>query len=796
MHSHGRLEGRVRLIGSLLGRTTGQEGGVHLIIEQRGVFKSVPWRDAGLCNGSQEAFSVAGEQQMSDDREVQESQDRPKEAPKKSDVLSPDETKDVQAKAADLAGDRKRFLESSLGKGLSASTEYLMDKVLAIFDGAKQIVGLAHSDTANEPKAAENQPRPSDSGIAGMVTSDLSILHPIDSVKEIYHKIAGDAPTEAPKPPSDTAPEKAPEAPKPEEKPEEALKKIKEDPQTKEAHDHLEKLAGDKIKNPAELKKFKEDMEALEKRASEQKPPLSPEQIRDTYKEISKLMETPDGKDVPIKAGDRVKLAEQVMRQAAHPTDISQGEYNTCNVTTVETRTYTRSPADAARLVADVATTGKYKSNGDPPVAVAVDAESLKRHGQSTNDTPADGKRTYASQIFEVTAVNLHYKKAHVAGGEDIRYEQHDPKGPGPNNRPPADSGERLLNYSKPDPKTEKATEVPEKDGTPARHPKLSDSDIAEISREVTRERPDGRNEGPVVIEREGADTKTADKITDLKNEILAVELKKAGIVVGPPLDFNDPKAVQEFVNGPARPVDLNDPAAVQKTRDAIDEREKHGLPHEKAEELRRGLDTLEKAKHHELRNDNGVVVIHSEKDLADTLAKMKAEGRLPAVIAVSASKEPFRSEGGAHQTGDIGGGHVVTVTDYHPAKDGQPAKVDVDNQWGKSADHTGDKALTVKELFEAQEKPKGPVVEKLEELEKKFAAGEFKGKEAEYDKQLKELYLEELKRWDKAKGTADEAQELVAIETLKDSARQLPPPRGKQVLEAAVAEFKKQKTA
>src|SRR5262249_53565715 len=130
---------------------------------------------------------------------------------------------------------------------------------------------------------------------------------------------------------------------------------------------------------------------------------LSPEEVAKTYKQIERLLE-PSG-DKPIEQAEKNKLALEVMRHVAHPQDISQGSYNTCNVTTVETRTYTRQPSEAAKLVADVALTGQYTAHDGTVVAV-----SPKAHGQSKLDLPTpDGTRDHASEIFQVTAVNIHY---------------------------------------------------------------------------------------------------------------------------------------------------------------------------------------------------------------------------------------------------------------------------------------------------------------------------------------------------------------------------------------------------
>src|SRR5262249_43156790 len=73
--------------------------------------------------------------------------DKPVEAPSKSaDVLKPDENKAVQEGAAAMAGERKGFLTSSLGRPMSASTGVLKDMVMSIYDGGKKVVGLVSGE--------------------------------------------------------------------------------------------------------------------------------------------------------------------------------------------------------------------------------------------------------------------------------------------------------------------------------------------------------------------------------------------------------------------------------------------------------------------------------------------------------------------------------------------------------------------------------------------------------------------------------------------------------------------------
>jgi len=604
---------------------------------------------------------------MSDEKEVKEGTDRPKEAPTKSDVLSADENKSVQEKAAANASDRKKFLEQSLGQARSHSTEHLKDMVLTIVDGAKQIVGLASNDAAKGAKAADSPPATADSGIAGMVTNDLSIRHPIDSAVEIYHRIRGDAPAEAPRQPSDVPaqpPEKAAEASKPEEKPEDVLRKIKEDPEAKAQREHLEEVARSKMK-PDEFKKFQEDMDSLEKRASEQKPPMTPDKVRDTYKEVFRLIEAPDGKDVPIKVGDRVKLAEQVMHQAAHPTSVDQGYHNTCNVATVEARLYTTDPSRAAKLVSDVATTGKTDIPGPPLRTVEIDPNSLKPDNEGRLNPPKDGSRSHASQVFEVAAVNISWalENARQSPPGQIRYEQHKPV-PGLN---PPDTGERLMDYSKKPPQEVREDSPPHK---PDRTPSISNDRIVELSHQLARP-----------VDRQAAE-KAAEDISKACAGADSESICKTLCNKGKP-ERDEICKVYEQKHGHSLDKDLQD-----------------GLP---AAESAKALDLLHKPDVLLSRysGSDQVNSVRWESDLRDELKRLKDANRLPAIVAVHTDHYPFHCDG--QQAGGKGAWHVVNITDY----DESTGKVSIDNQWGAKADHFGKNAVDVHDLYQAMQEPK-----------------------------------------------------------------------------------------
>jgi hypothetical protein len=126
-----------------------------------------------------------------------------------------------------------------------------------------------------------------------------------------------------------------------------------------------------------------------------------PSEIAKTYNEIDRLLVAKG--DKALKPEQRKDLAEQIIRQAADPTTIGQGAHNTCSMATVETLMYTRNPSDAARLITDVALTSQYVATDGRRVRVNPGA-----HNESRNSTANDAGRSHASEIFQVTGVNLH----------------------------------------------------------------------------------------------------------------------------------------------------------------------------------------------------------------------------------------------------------------------------------------------------------------------------------------------------------------------------------------------------
>ncbi|MBP9094371.1 LysM peptidoglycan-binding domain-containing protein [bacterium] len=406
-----------------------------------------------------------------------------------------------------------------------------------------------------------------------------------------------------------------------------------EDQKLQEAKEKLTKQAEEKFKDdPTKLGQFKENMRSFEERAGRDN--LSPTEIAKTYKEIDRLLEAKG--DTPLKPEQRKNLAEQIIRQAADPSTIDQGAHSTCSMATVETRMYTRNPSDAARLVADVALTGQYVATDGRRVRINPGA-----HNESRNSTTNDGERSHASEIFQVTGVNLHIdqenRKTNPRG--QLRYEQHTIQ-PGS-----AGTGERIIDYS---------------------------------------------SKPPRVVE-------------------------------------NDPQINRENLGN------------LRDVYSAITGKKEEGIA------IAHDSETVDKS--------DGVTRITSEQHLNDALAQAKKDGKMPLIVAVDATVEPFWTDSGSGTAGGSGGGHVVTITDYIA---GTPAKVTIDNQWGKRADHDAARPLPVHDLYQSI-KGKSHVIT---ELEKDVTAA----KEAGCPDQYKELDLARLKFQDGQTTLDDFEKEVIRL--------------------------------
>ena len=389
---------------------------------------------------------------------------------------------------------------------------------------------------------------------------------------------------------------------------------------------HLIDAADEKIADPKERAQFRKDMQEFEERMNKRVEAANQvtdqlvkerkltedaaakrreadalkakQELTDTFRETSRLLEAKDNPNLPVKESDRVIIAEQILHQSAQPTNIDQGHHDTCAVTSLEARTYSREPSKAAKVVVDAATEGHFEVAGPPRQMVPVDPTSLKADFEAREHPVPDGRRSYASQIFQVAAVNSFFAtnacdyrdaagRTHQAEPGQLRFEQRDPI-PG---EKPRGTGERLMDYSRTPPQEVHQRSAGKEASV------LSPYQIMEVDRQLL-----------------GGDGK-----------------------------------------------------------DLV---------------LMRAFDP---------KNSNQV---RDEQALGKELERLKAEGKLPVIVAVHTDNYPFHPAG-ADEAGGVGGGHQATVTDYDP----QTGKVKIDNEWGSAWDNL-DKGVSVHDLFEALQVP------------------------------------------------------------------------------------------
>jgi YD repeat-containing protein len=128
---------------------------------------------------------------------------------------------------------------------------------------------------------------------------------------------------------------------------------------------------------------------------------LSNKEVADTLGQTQRLMES---RGSQVTGEQRLILAQQVMMHSAHPDKIDQGGHLTCNVSDVSILTFTRRPSEAASMIADVALTGNWTAPDGK--RITIPPQNLVPDAEARVHPPDDGRRSFASQIFQTTALN------------------------------------------------------------------------------------------------------------------------------------------------------------------------------------------------------------------------------------------------------------------------------------------------------------------------------------------------------------------------------------------------------
>jgi hypothetical protein len=215
------------------------------------------------------------------------------------------------------------------------------------------------------------------------------------------------------------------------------------------------------------------DMETFEKRARHERMP--PELVQKVYHDINRMFtDQPTRELLPAQ---KQQLAREILHQAAHPESIVQGHHNTCNVASVEFRLYARNPDKAAQAVVNMAMHGKFQTQDG--TWIKLDKGSLVPDSEAKNN-PEDGtRRTYASQLLQIGAVNTHWQRRTEIDGIRYSYEQ-DKQG-----------NERVMEYI--DGKPHRMTD---RDGSLADSPMLTTNKLTDIYNQIA-----GTNDAKIAAE-------------------------------------------------------------------------------------------------------------------------------------------------------------------------------------------------------------------------------------------------------------------------------------------------------
>ncbi|MDZ4837957.1 MAG: hypothetical protein SGJ27_29585 [Candidatus Melainabacteria bacterium] len=168
-----------------------------------------------------------------------------------------------------------------------------------------------------------------------------------------------------------------------------------------------------------------------------ERPGLSAEQKNNSVHQITRLMANTTGG--PFSIADKQTLAAQLSWHMARPNRQEQGQNKTCNVTTIRASLISESPADFAKMIADVGTTGQFVTADGSTIIPTVQGMNLNK--AATKFPPESGSRSWLGQVSDHTMANIHWQRetvdtfGYAVNKGELKYVQNPGTG---------DSGERI----------------------------------------------------------------------------------------------------------------------------------------------------------------------------------------------------------------------------------------------------------------------------------------------------------------------------------------------------------------
>ncbi len=151
---------------------------------------------------------------------------------------------------------------------------------------------------------------------------------------------------------------------------------------------------------PRDREVFLENMRTFEARLGTR----SLDEVTRTYNALSQMI-TGEGLTArSLSPENRYALVMDFMRHAADPTNVDQGEFNTCNVTTMQEGVLTFRPSVMAGMLAQASLAGEYRSRDGR--VIQLDGNSLVPLANSRNSNEGSNERSYATQVLNHVMVN------------------------------------------------------------------------------------------------------------------------------------------------------------------------------------------------------------------------------------------------------------------------------------------------------------------------------------------------------------------------------------------------------
>ncbi len=404
------------------------------------------------------------------------------------------------------------------------------------------------------------------------------------------------------------------------------------------------------------------------------------------------------------------------MWHAAHPNTVDQGAHQTCNVTTLEVRNYSRDPERNAQLIADIATKGKFVTAGGTRIdmtkldfGLRPDNEALRalklQNGGKSEALKEDGARDWSSQIIQTAMVNAHWQgESHfiLNGQKKLFYEvTYDRQGKIIVNT--NSSAEEVLLFDK-EGNSFKSRNVP-RQVFDARGQAIENFDRSKVVQNLSGNSQliDDQSQVVKLYDSLGNRLSQVSPGTngyDAEGNLIFRATKPGNSEIK--YDLVTSQAFQTegvFYNTGGQWVTLighdgsrlNGPG-IADARLASTNRLTNGLD-ESGYVIRGSNSAAEWQDIREVSNAN---------ELGDALLELEEAGNLPAILNVHTSNQPFaKITGNDSAGGQDGGSHVINIHKFNP----KTRMVQFTNQWGPEHDYLGE-GFSIDELFETTKNP------------------------------------------------------------------------------------------